>query len=240
MKRLLFIISLVVVFCSSCEKKGLHGGGQIDSTVSYLKTFDNIHIYNIFDVKIEQDSFYRIKIIGDSELLKKVEVKDDTALVVRDLNKYYFSKKNNKKINLIITVPDLSELIFHGAGTFRSDDTLVFDRFLYKAFARLAFADFKIKCSDHLFVELWNVSGSVKVEGEALYFGLLNHGAGNVDAYNLKAQYTQIEQRSSGYSKTFTEENLRVKIFDIGNVYYKGFPKLDTVSYYKGRVIDEN
>ncbi len=235
----LFII-FALLFSTSCQKDCFKSAGEIDSIVIELKQFDKIYIYDLFDVEIKQDTFYEIKIITNSTILNNIYVDNDTQLVVKDNNKCYLTRDYKIKRRLIITVPEIKELIFFNASNFYSADTLYFNRFMFKALGKIATADFKASCNDHLFISLWNITGDVYVQGNATFLDILNHGNAYVDAYDLDAEYVIIEHRSTGDIKVDVNNKLIAELFDIGNLYYKGFPAFDTAVFGEGKIIDDN
>lgn len=236
------IVLLFAVFSSvSCEKNCLKAAGEIDSTLYELMPFNDIHIYDIFNVEIRQDSFYSVQVKTNSTLLKNISVvQNDTSITIVDSNKCYPLRKADIKIDLIITSPEIKHLNFYNASTFYTKDTLYYNRFLFRAYGKLAFADFKVKCDDHLFLSMWNVSGNIKVGGSCKYLQILNHGNGYIDAFNLKSKYAQITQKSTGDIKTNVSNKITATIYDSGNIYYKGNPVIDTTDYYTGTLIDAN
>ncbi|MBN2891165.1 MAG: DUF2807 domain-containing protein [Bacteroidales bacterium] len=237
----IFSISFILVFLlNSCENDCLRSAGEIDSITIELDSFSDIHVYDMFNVYVQQADNYSVKIKTNSTLLKNVIVNNDTALVISDDNKCYFARNSENHIDIFITTPELSHLSFYSASTFYSIDTLKFHRFSFRAFGKLAFADFNVICEDHLFVSMWNVSGNLKVGGECKYFQVLNHGSTYIDAFELNSQFAKIEQRSSGDAKVNVSNELTAEIFDIGNVFYKGNPVIDTIITSSGKLIDAN
>lgn len=234
---ILFTVSLSI----SCKKDCLKAAGEIDSTIYEFMPFNDIHIYNIFNVEIRQDSFYSVQVKTNSTLLKNISVvQNDTSITIVDSNKCYPLRKADIKIDLIITSPEIKHLNFYSASTLYTKDTLNYNNFLFRAYGKLAFADFKVNCDDHLFLSMWNVSGDIKVGGNCKYLQILNHGKGYIDAFNLKSKYAQITQKSTGDIKTNVSNKIKASIYDSGNIYYKGNPEIDTTTYYTGTLIDAN
>jgi hypothetical protein len=239
-----FLISISLFFCilqTSCSKGCLKSAGEIDSTYTEFQKFEIVEIHNIFNVYVKQAPIYSLKIKTNSTLLQNVKViYTDTSLVISDENTCYFARDYDLHIDLYITAPDLKQLLLFNASTFYSVDTLRYNRFIYKALDKLAFADFDIICDDHLFIELWSVSGKVDVGGKCTYLTVLNHGNSFIYGFNLLAQFAQIEQRSTGDIEISVKNKLKAGVYDIGNILYKGTPALDTITNGRGAIINSN
>ena len=237
----LTLLVVVSVLISSCNKDCLKAAGEKDSLTIDLQVFQEINIYGIFDVYIVQDTFNSVEIITNSTLLKNIEIEQiDSVITIKDNNSCYFVRDSEIKIILKITTTEFRDLNFYNASTFYTDDTLHFENFLFRSYGKLVFADFKINCEDHLFISIWNVSGDVKVEGTCKYLQILNHGSTYINAFDVNTRYATVEQRSTGDTKISVSEKLVAEIFDIGNVYYKGNPEIDTNIYSQGTIINAN
>ena len=238
---LCFFLIFLLLYQNSCNSDCLKAVGEIDSAEISLSTFEYLEIYDIFDVHIIQDTLHSLKIVTNSTLLKNIEVvQNDSVVVINDLNKCYFARKDGISIKLYVTCSNLKQLIFYNASTFYSIDTLYFNRFLFRAYNKLAFADFVVSSEDHLFVEMWNIFGDVSVAGKSKYLSIINHGSSYIKAHNLSAMYANVTQRSTGDVTVNVSDKLTAIILDIGNVYYAGNPELDTISRNKGRFIKLN
>jgi len=236
-----FSIIFTLNFQTSCSKGCLKAAGEIDSNYTEFSKFEYIEIHNIFNVYIKQDTFYSLKIKTNSTLLQNVKVEqNDSTLIISDENTCYFARDYDLHIDLFITAPDLKQLTLCNASTFYSIDTLKYNRFIYKALDKLAFADFNIICSDHLFIELWSVSGKIDVAGKCTFLTILNHGNSYIYGFDLKSDYAEIEQRSTGDIEIFVKNKLKGGVYDIGNILYKGNPILDTITSGRGTIINSN
>ncbi len=242
MKFLNYIVFFVGLFsvasCSDAGKDCFKAAGNIDSIIINVDDFNTIDVYDIFDVALKQGNEYSVKIITNKTLLDNVDVSvDDTLLTITDKNKCYFLRDYDVKIDIVITAPDVKEINFYSASSFKSIGELNYDRFLFRCYGKLASADFTANCSDHLFVSLWNVSGDFYVHGKTLYLSILDHGSAYVHAFDLSAEYISIEQRSTGNVEVYANRKITALLCDIGNIYYKGNPVIDSVITGKGKII---
>jgi hypothetical protein len=224
--------------CSDASKSCLKAAGELDSIQLDVNSFNTIEVYDIFDVYLQQDSNYSIKIRTNKTLLNNVEtIVTDSVLTISDKNKCYFLRDYDLKIEVFITAPDIKEMNFYSASSFRSIGELNYENFLFRCYGKMANADFTANCSDHLFVSLWNVTGDFYVHGKSTYLQILNHGSAYIYAFDLQAKYVKIEQRSTGNVEVSPEIKLTATIADIGNIYYKGNPNIDTIITGKGKII---
>lgn len=242
LKELYFVCIVnffVILGCNSDSSNCFKQIGQTDSLSFIFKNNPKIvNIYDIFDVCLVQDSVFSVKIVTNKTLLENISIEmNDTALEIKDLNKCYFIRNKNIKHKLYIYTPNLKELMIFGVVNLYTPDTINFNRFLIRFYSEVSFCDINVNCSEHFFFELWRVTGNFKISGKSTYFNILNHGQAYIDASNYKTEYFYIEQRSTGDVKISVSQLLSANIFDIGNVYYYGNPKLEVTEYDKGKAI---
>jgi hypothetical protein len=84
-------------------------------------------------------------------------------------------------------------------------------------------------------------TGNIKLAGEKQDELNINiTGTGNVDAFELEVDDCEIISTGTGNCKVFVNENLNVNIKGLGNVYYKGYPKIKQTIVGLGRIVDSN
>ncbi|MBN2663127.1 MAG: DUF2807 domain-containing protein [Bacteroidales bacterium] len=236
----LFLIfsSLFIFSCSQASKDCFKSAGDIDSTFINFDYFTVIDVNDIFNVYVEQADYYAIKIKTNSTLLNNVDVTIvDSTITITDKNKCYFSRDYDLDINIYITAPNLREINFYNASTLISINTLSFKRFLFRAYGKLAFCNIDVNCSDHFFLSLWNISGEYTISGQCNFLDILNHGTAKIHTDSLTAKYATIQQRSTGDIKVNVLNKIVGNIYDIGNIYYKGNPEIDSNIIGEGKFI---
>ncbi len=244
LKQLIVYAIFVVTFLSvsiSCKSKigdCFNASDEIDSVTYDFSNYTTIDVYDIFEVYIKQDSFYRLKVVCNSDLLDDILIEQkDSVIEISDHNTCYFTKLADSSIKVYITAPNLKNVNFYCASSLYSIDTLEYERFLFRAYGKLAFADLTINCSDHFFLSLWDVSGDFKIRGYAKYFESLFHGNAYADAFDLKTEVTKVDHRSTGDIKVSATNKIKVQILDIGNIYYKGNPEIEATITGTGKII---
>ena len=238
MKKIIFISLVFISFFShySCKRCTTLNGNQ-DSIAFNFQTFDTINVYDIFNVFVKQDTFFSIKIKGDKNLLKNVEVsKIDKNIEIIDKNTCYFLKLKHSKLDVYITAPSLDYIQLYSASSVYSIDTLHFTRFGIRTFGYYASSNICVDCKDHFFLGIWNSTGDFYVSGKAKYYQILNHGHAYIHSFDLKSQYTDIEQRSTGNIEVFSQKKLNVKIFESGDIIYQGNPEITAIIEGKGKL----
>ncbi len=239
MKKILFasivLISILSFYsCKHCTTLSL----KQDSITFKFETFDTVNVYDIFNVYIKQDSFYSIKIKGDENLIKNVQVsKVDKNIEIQDKNTCYFLKLKHSQLNIYITAPDFYFVQLFSASSVYSIDTLHFTRFGIRAYGYYANANVCVDCKDHFFLGIWNSTGNYYIYGKTLFYQVLNHGHAYIHSFDLKSQYADIKQRSTGNVEVFCQKKLDAKIFETGNIIYKGTPEINAVIIGDGRII---
>ena len=239
MKKFLFVSLMLVSIASiySCKHCTTLSHDQ-DSLVFNFETFDTVNVYDIFNVYVKQDSFFSVKIKGDKNLIKNVEVSEaNKNIEIQDKNTCYFLKLKHSQLDIYITAPDFYYVQLFSASSVYSIDTLHYTRFGVRTYGYYANANVCVDCKDHFFLGVWNSTGDFYVSGKAMYYQVLNHGHAFVHSFDLQSQYADIEQRSTGDVEVFCQKKLNVKIFETGNVIYKGNPDVSAVIQGQGKLI---
>ncbi len=227
--------------CNKPFKDCFKEAGDIDSATYSFSEFNIVNVDDIFEVYLKQDTFFSIKIKTNKTLLSNVKVNEtDTAINISDENMCYFARNYDLKINIYITAPDLKEINFYSSSTLYTLDTVNYERFMFRAYGKLAFADIQVNCSDHFFLSLWNVSGKIRVAGNATFFQVLDHGNSYIHAFELYSKFVSVEQRSTADIELTAIKSLKADVFDVGSIYFQGNPKLDTNIYGNGKIIKVN
>ncbi len=231
-----FAILSLIFSIYSCKRCTTLSHEQ-DSIIFNFDTFDTVDVYDIFNVYIKQDSFYSVKIKGDKNLIKNVEVSEiDKNIEISDQNTCYFLKLKHSQLDIYITAPDFRYVQLFSASSVYSVDTLHYTSFGIRVFGYYGNADVCVDCKDHFFLGIWNATGNFHATGNTLYFQVLNHGHAFIHSFDLKSQYANIEQRSTGDVELSVQKKLDVQIFETGNVIYKGNPTINAVIQGDGKL----
>lgn len=245
-KNLQISILLSFLLCfSNCKNSNLkecfRGTGEADSIEYKLNRFTEINLYDEFDVYLIDDSIHKIKIVADEKYIDKIhhELKD-TILSIRSERMCEFMKSQDISKKVYIHAPNLNFLFVHGSHTIFSEDTLAYDRFLLRIYGKIAFVDIKVKCF-HFFLEQWSATGDYHVEGETVYYSILNHGYSYIYSDELIADYIHINHRSTGDIYVSANNSIEVYLNETGDVIYNGNPDISILEQTSsGRIYQKN
>lgn len=242
---LIFNFSLLMIIFSSCEKNPLHEctkrAGDIDSLEIELENFKTIEIYNKLRVVIKQDSINKIVVSGGENLIENfyAEVSDST-LKIGETNGCNFTRSYDNEIVATIHTSELKEVFVYGPSILQSAERLDIDRLLIRVYGRVGNVDLDVNC-DHFFMEFWQATGDANISGKTHFFHVLNHGQAYVRAYELEADYVEVEHRSTGNVETKANKKISAILVDIGNVIYEGNPEINIIEQKStGTIIPKN
>lgn len=211
---LLIIVILLIAF-ASCTSNNQYTETREIEGVKRLK------INGVFNLKISQYDQESLSIEGSQELAEKLEVNQTGDLLELSLKEYKGGIFQKKELLITLTIADLKELEFEGAGYIRTTEILVVD-------------DLRIRGNGvgniSLELEAQNVDaelnfvGSMTLKGEVGQFDLKNEGIGNIDASKFRAGKLNLISSGIGNISVYCEDELSLQVDGIGNVSYKGNP----------------
>jgi hypothetical protein len=233
MQKIIRIILLQFIFLSlfTCKDSGisncLKGPGETVTKEFEIESFTDVNLYDRLDIYLVDDTVYKIKIIADENIIEDIqsECKDSVLSISADIS-CEFLKDTDIERRVYIHSPDISKIFIYGANRIFSEDTLYYPRFLIRIHSKIAFVDIKLSCN-HFFLEQWNSTGNFNVEGETVYYSILNHGYSYIYSDKLKAQYVHITQKSTGDNYVSAEKKITANIYETGNIYYIGEPEIN-------------
>ena len=92
---------------------------------------------------------------------------------------------------------------------------------------------------DSIFLDIQEGTNKIDLQGNSNYFYVFHRGLGPIDGSGFISRDAFINSYTSNNIYVNCSDNLDARIYDMGNIYYKGQPKID--SYIspdaKGRII---
>ena len=153
--------------------------------------------------------YYTIEVINDE-------------LVVRTSKRINFSSKNSPV--LTVSTPVLKRLSIEGAGTFTTQDKITAPSlaFILRG-AGTARAELDV---DNLYSEL-SGAGELELSGRADTADLNLSGTGDLDALSLQTREATVSLSGAGKIRVSCSDNLRINADGMGEVVYRGSPKIN-------------
>jgi hypothetical protein len=182
-----------------CFKAGIKGNGNIIDEERQIDSFNKLDLSGAFDVIYDVGETTKVKIIGESNLLKYVKTENFGKTLS------IFTKKNissNKKIVIYITNPPINEVNLSGANN-------------------LTIKNLK---NDNLFINL-SGAGNISINGTVDLLKANLSGAGKLDSKELEAHEVDIEISGTASADVFVTEKLNASVSGVGSINYYGNPK---------------
>lgn len=201
--------------------------------VRKLEPFDGIGISVHADVFYTLGNTHEIRIEGADKDVKDLitEVRDDFLQV-----KYENSRLKRTKLTIYITSKTLEVVKISGSAHFSTDQTVTSDE-MDLAMSGSGGIVFTKLVSDEVGVKI-SGSGSVELgSGNADEIDIKVSGSGKLNAEKFEVSECSAAISGSGSVRITAKEELDVKMSGSGKVYYKGNPKINSVSSGSGKVI---
>jgi hypothetical protein len=230
-KRLLLILSLLIVssfVLSACRipfVDVVRGSGDMVTETRQVSPFSALTLNGAGRLIVVQGSSESLEIEAEDNIIGELtsDVNGDTLILGFQSRPWRKQLLPTRSINYYLTVKDLSEITFNGAGDFEieslSTDTLnvVINGAGQIKIENLAAEDLSI-----------NISGTaaIDVSGQVTTQMISIEGAGNYQAEDLLAQFTEIKIAGLGNATVWTSETLDIVIDGGGSVNYYGSPNI--------------
>jgi hypothetical protein len=218
MKRaasLLFMVAILSGFVSGQEKETRN-----------VKGFTKVNFGISGDLKIKIGPEFSVVLEGDKSDLREIitEVSGDKLLIKQENWHFNF----NEKVNVYITMPELSGLSVSGSGKAEVLDPIKEADDLYLSVSgsgRLVTAGLEADNLDCSISGSGNIS--IESEGKADRGNISISGSGNYRGESMEIDHLEVHVSGSGNCTCKAGDSLKAGISGSGNVNYYGDPKID-------------
>ena len=210
--------------------------------VRELPAFTEINLRVAAMVYLVQGNQQKVEIEARSSALEQLVTEvSGRALVIRFPARNLINRSFDPgKINIYITVPEISALNISGSGDINAEG---------KWNTRII--DLNVSGSGSIYIDELNAervkavisgSGDIVIKGgdKAEEFSGTVSGSGNLKAANYEANHVTVRILGSGNCNIHTNGTLNARIAGSGSVFYSGNPSLDTSIAGSGKVIGKN
>lgn len=262
MKKVLKITSAIsiglILILTSCKKVDAGKGTKVEHIISETG-FTGIALASAGQLTFKESSETSVVVKTSDKVFDKMEITNKNGILQFDF-KSKTVVKNGNEIEIIISAPNIDELIVSGSGEITAD----FDVTVLKQNAEFNISGSGgIKAKDLTCENLsLLVSGSGKIESSNLLADYLDanisgsgdilssgtsansdvaiSGSGTYKGFNCISDVVNVDISGSGDCEVTANDNLDVNIVGSGNVYYKGTPTVSFAIIGSGSVIDAN
>ena len=215
----IILFALALGFLSSCH----YGNDDYTETID-IEGVKRLKLNGMFNVNISQYDQESLEVVGSESLVKKLQYKqsgDLLELTLKESSGGGFFRKKGIRINL--TLADLKELEFEGAGNIRTTTPMDLQdlRIIGNGVGNISL-EFDAENVDANL----NFVGNMVLNGSANDFYLVNEGIGNIDASKFMAQNVDLVSSGIGNVSIHCENELSLEVNGVGSVNYTGNPTI--------------
>ena len=218
------------------------GSGPIVSEEVELTEFTGVAANTVIDVEIVQGDEQLVLVEGHENMIEMMDLYVSRGILNVDLKPGSYS---NFKLKVFVTVPMLESLAVESTGSIlvgafdnftnlnvsvrstgkiSSDGILVIDDMLEISTSSTGNVELDVEVSE--IAAKVGGTGNVTLTGSCIEQSVELSSTGNYRAYQLYSETCEIVSNSVGDAKVNVTESLDAYINSVGNVYYKGNPKV--------------
>jgi len=222
---IVILIASVLFTSADSKSQTINGNGIVSKEKRNVSSFSKIEINSVMNVFLKQTSEESVTIESDNNLFPYIEtfVKDNT-LIIEIKDKTKFNKYD--KMNLYVNFKDINNLENNSVGNVKSENKLELTSFSIENNS-VGNLDLDLNCQN-LNVDI-NSVGNVTFSGKAVNVNISNNSVGNLDAFDMTAENMVIENNSVGNSNVYVTGEISIESNGVGNVFYKGNPKVKSL-----------
>jgi len=247
MKKLAQILAIVLVTVSmtSCWDFPIMitGTGPIVTQEFDVASFDKVEAATVIDVDIVQGDSIKVVAEGNENIMNYLEIKVVNNKLRVDLVHGSFG---NFDMKVYVTMPTVSEIEIESTGDIYAEGFTGLRSLKVKSSSTGKFSsdgifdiagDLNIVSSSTGSISLdvncqdidarISSTGSVTIAGNCTFQTIDLNSTGNYNAYELVSKECVVESSGTGDAKVNVSDDLDVTIRSVGNVYYKGNPRIN-------------
>lgn len=233
-KIFMAIIALAMIsVVTSCKK--INGKGDVVREVRNIYGFTGVSLSVDANTYIRQDTFYKVEILAQQNVLDVIESPLEGGTLVIKLKDHTILGKHDP-ITVYITSPELNSLNISGSGNIEGNTCLsgVSLNLVISGSGNIRLPGIQMKDIQS------NISGSGNisiVEGNVSKEDLNISGSGSIDLLGIVSDTVYARISGSGNIRVTSERFLDGTISGSGNVYYMGSPVVNAHISGSGAII---
>lgn len=251
---LFFLVSLLTVSCSKMDQL-FNNGEPVTECRNIGQRFSAISMFNNVNVRLVHDNHPRLELTCPKNLIGKVTTEfDGDTLIIKNENEYNWLRSYDYSIDLTVYYDSLRQINFASVGDLICTDSirgmgeLVVDsmEFDIDTLWNRSFylninegsgdIDLTFKC-DVIKNQFNNGTSKVTMRGISGYTEIIMRSYGVVHAEAMESNFVRVQSHSTNDAYVWAKTGLRVWLYSIGNVYYKGNPWIVQQCEGDGRLI---
>jgi len=192
-------IVMLIVCAFNVQAKKVEGSGVVKKETRKVESFNAISCYGVVDVFLSQGEKESVVVEADDNLLEYIitEIKNGTLEIK---NKKNIQFRKSTKMNIYITVQNITNMAFYGVGDLKCET--------------------KLNLSN---LEITNHGvGDINLIGQAKFLKVSNSGVGDIKAYEFVVEKLTLNNSGVGDVEVNATNELKVVNSGVGDVIYKG------------------
>ena len=251
---LFFLVSLMATSCSKMDAL-FRNGEPVTEQRSVSQPFTVVSMYNNVNVMLVKDSYSHLELTCPKNLIDKVttEMEGDT-LVVKNLNEFNWLRSYDYSIDLTVYYDSLRSVNYCSIGELRCAeplvgmwkpstapidtiaDTIPTTQFILRIHEGSGDIDLSFNC--HVLKTVFrNGTSKVTLKGFAGYTEHYLDSYGTIRAEEMFSGNVKVLSNSTNDVYVWAKSTLTAYLTGIGNVYYKGNPRIEAGCSGDGRVL---
>lgn len=251
---LFFLVSLMTTSCNKVEAL-FKNGEPITEYRDVNQPFTVVSMFNNVNVKLVHDRHPRLELTCPKNLIEKVttEVNNDT-LVIRNENTFNWMRSFEYSIDLTVYYDSLRSVNYYSIGQLLATDSLVGMKtqvvdteekandsikkgnFILRILEGSGDIDLTFNCNI-LKTVFNNGTSTVTLRGRAGYTEHYMKSYGAVHAETMYCNIVKVMSHSTNDIYVWPHSELYAHLYNIGNAYYKGDPRVEATCTSYGRAI---
>ena len=223
MRKLLWLaIALPLVIGTSCRHifgKTVRGNGHTTTEDRSVSSFKNVSVSGAAKVYVSQGDKHAVKLEGDENLLKYIEVVNEGD-VVKVRTKPGYNLDPTEDLKVYVTAPVYNNIEASGACDIIGQTKIINPEDLRLDVTGAGKINMEVN-APRLKAEV-SGSGTINLKGETKDVDLDLTGAGHAHCYELMAENTKVDISGAGSAEVYASVKLDAEVSGAGHVSYKG------------------
>ena len=223
----ILLFSILFTSCKKAENRTCwKTAGKLADSVIYVSDFTKLSLHEHMSFELIQDSLNKIEIIGGKNLIKLIDVKQDTdgSIDIKNLNKCNFLYYKADAIKVRIHLKAINYLAYRGTETLTSSDTLRLSNFQFFMNDGAGSIQLKLDISNSLLGYISHGAGDFHLEGNAYKasFNIMTQGSCDTRKLKIQNSVSIVSNANSPCYINAENASLKAEISGLGNIYYQG------------------
>lgn len=213
MKNRIILLILITFSLSSCKKEEV-----IKSKLLTMSAFNKVILNDNFSVILEEDSIYRLEIIGYEDIENVNYSVTDSVLSINNTKRYKWTKPRKNKIELRIRAPEFKEVAANEACSITNEKPITSSSFGIVFSGKANEANLKLAGGTFYYWNNFPCGGKLTLTGSTEVVKLWNYALVSIDAKYLIANYGIVANSSQGDIDLTINTRLEYSIYGNGNI----------------------